>query len=124
MKRYRPGMMRWLGVLATAFVVSACGSGSTDLVRGAAEEFLAAASSGDDERACSLLTERAGQDCSTVDVPGGTVEEVHVWGDAAQVRTSSGDTLFLRELNSGWKVSGAGCKTVPDRPYECEVGGP
>ncbi|WP_309117432.1 hypothetical protein [Saccharothrix sp.] len=117
-------MLRWLGVLATAVVVSGCGSGSADLVRGAAEEFLAAASSGDSERACSLLTERARETCSTVDIPGGTVEDIAVWGDAARVRTSSGDTLFLRELSSGWRVSAAGCEPVPERPYSCEVGGP
>ncbi|XVV06397.1 hypothetical protein ACQPW3_13795 [Actinosynnema sp. CA-248983] len=117
-------MLRWLGVLATAVVVSGCGSGSADRVRGAAEEFLAAASSGNSERACALLTERAAADCSIVDILGGTVEDVAVWGDAARVRTSLGDTLFLRELSSGWRVSGAGCEQVPERPYSCEVGGP
>lgn len=124
MRRYRPRMVRWLGVLATAVVVSGCGSSSADMVRSAAEEFLAAASSGDGGRACSLLTERAREGCSSVDIPGGTVEDVAVWGDAAQVRTSSGDTLFLREMSSGWRVSGAGCEPVPERPYKCEVGGP
>ncbi|MFE2756458.1 hypothetical protein ACFXGA_31115 [Actinosynnema sp. NPDC059335] len=118
---------RWSAAAASAavLVASGCGPGSGDLVGRAVEDFTAAVSSGDADRACALLTDRAreGVDCSSLDVPGGAVESVEVWGDAAQVRTSR-DVLFLRELSSGWRVSGAGCESRGDRPYECEVGGP
>jgi hypothetical protein len=117
---------RWLSAVALpAVLVGGCGTGSDDLVRRAAEEFTAAVASGDTDRACELLTERAREDveCSALDVPGGTVEAVEVWGDAAQVHTSD-DVLFLRELTSGWRVAGAGCEPRGERPYSCEVGGP
>ncbi|WP_433271921.1 hypothetical protein ACQPZF_14470 [Actinosynnema sp. CS-041913] len=118
-------MARRLVLLATVLTVGGCGSGTGDLARRTADEFVSAVAAGDSARMCELLTERAKEDvdCSTVDIPGGTVEEVEVWGDAGRVRTSS-DTLFLRELSSGWRISGAGCEPVPDRPYSCEVGGP
>ncbi|XVS66845.1 hypothetical protein ACQPYE_12520 [Actinosynnema sp. CA-299493] len=119
--------IRWLPAVAlpVALVLGGCGTAADDPVRRAAEEFTAAVSAGDADRACGLLTERAREDveCSSLDVAGGTVEAVEVWGDAAQVRTSDG-VLFLRELTSGWRVSGAGCESRGERPYECEVGGP
>jgi hypothetical protein len=117
---------RWaLAVALPVLLASGCGSGTGDLARRAADEFTAAVASGDSERTCELLTERAreGVDCSSLDLPGGSVEAVEVWGDAARVRTSQ-DVLFLRELSSGWRVAGAGCESQGDRPYSCEVGGP
>ncbi|MEV8437687.1 hypothetical protein AB0425_09975 [Actinosynnema sp. NPDC051121] len=118
---------RWFPAVAlpAVLVLGGCGTGSDDLARRAAEEFTAAVSSGDSDRACDLLTERAREDvqCSSLDVQAGTVQSVEVWGDAAQVRTSDG-VLFLRELTSGWRVSGAGCEAQGERPYKCEVGGP
>jgi hypothetical protein len=126
---YRPAVIgfRWFPAVAlpAVLVLGGCGTGSDDLVRRAAEEFTSAVSSGDSDKACELLTERAREDveCSSLDVPAGTVRSVEVWGDAAQVRTSDG-VLFLRELTSGWRVSGAGCESQGERPYKCEVGGP
>ncbi|MEU4449609.1 hypothetical protein AB0K14_36650 [Actinosynnema sp. NPDC050801] len=118
---------RWLtaAVLPAVLALGGCGSGSGDLVTRTAEEFTAAVGSGAGDRACELLTERAREDveCSSLDLPGGSVESVEVWGDAAQVRTSE-DVLFLRELSSGWRVAAAGCTARGDRPYACEVGGP
>ncbi|MBW4722470.1 hypothetical protein [Saccharothrix obliqua] len=111
-------------LLLAAVLTSACGSGAADTARHAAEEFETAAATGSDH-ACALLTDRAREDvdCTALGVPTGAVVDVAVWGDAALVRTT-GDTLFLRELNTGWRVAAAGCRPVPDRPYECEVGGP
>ncbi|TQM79498.1 hypothetical protein FHX81_1806 [Saccharothrix saharensis] len=118
---------RWCAAVAlpAVLVLGGCGTGSDDLVRRAAEEFTAAVSSGDSDRACGLLTEKAREDveCSSLDVPGGTVRSVEVWGDAAIVRTSA-DVLFLRDVTSGWRVAGAGCESRGERPYRCEVGGP
>lgn len=118
---------RWCAAVAlpAVLVLGGCGTGADDLVRRAAEEFTAAVSSGDSDRACDLLTEKAREDveCSSLDVPGGTVESVEVWGDAAIVRTSD-DVLFLRDLTAGWRVAGAGCESQGERPYRCEVGGP
>ncbi|MFI9009305.1 hypothetical protein ACIGNX_18955 [Actinosynnema sp. NPDC053489] len=129
MRDRRPTMIgsRWwcAAALPVVLALGGCGAGSEDLVRGTAEEFTAAVASGEHDRACELLTERAreGVECSSLDVPGGAVRTVEVWGDAAQVRTSD-DVLFLREPAAGWRVSGAGCRSREERPYECEVGGP
>jgi hypothetical protein len=118
---------RWSAavVMPAVLVVGGCGSGSADLVEHAVRDFTEAVDSGDSDRACELLTQRAreGVDCSSLHVPGGSVESVEVWGDAAQVRTSQ-DVLFLRELSDGWRVAGAGCESQGERPYTCEVGGP
>jgi hypothetical protein len=56
-------------------------------------------------------------------LPGGEVREVHIWGDEAQVRLE-GDTLFLSETSSGWRVAAAACSPQPNQPYDCEVEGP
>lgn len=117
-------MIRWVVALAAVSAVGGCGSGAEDLAREAADGFTSAVSAGDADRACSLLTERAREDadCSSLDVPGGPVREVEVWGDAARAVTD-GDVLFLRETSAGWRVAGAGCVPRGERPYRCEVGG-
>ncbi|MCE6999123.1 hypothetical protein LZG04_30600 [Saccharothrix sp. S26] len=118
---------RWCAAVAlpAVLVLGGCGTSSDDLVRRTAEEFTSAVAAGDSDRACDLLTEKAREDveCSSLDVPGGAVRSVEAWGDAAQVRTSD-DVLFLRDVTSGWRVSGAGCRPQGERPYKCEVGGP
>jgi hypothetical protein len=36
----------------------------------------------------------------------------------------AGDTLFLDQTSTGWKISAAGCRlTSPDEPYDCELEG-
>ncbi|MGM1065132.1 hypothetical protein [Saccharothrix sp. Mg75] len=125
MRQLFPTAVRLAPLLTAALVASGCGSGTEDLVRRAAEDFTSAVSAGDSARACDLLTGQArdSTDCAALDVPGGPVEQVEVWGDAARVRTA-GDVLFLRELAVGWRVSGAGCEPRGEHPHECEVGGP
>jgi hypothetical protein len=53
-------------------------------------------------------------------VDGGEVTSVEVWGGDAQVRLA-GDTVFLTETTSGWRVTAAGCTSQGDAPYDCEV---
>jgi len=124
-RKRSPTAMRLGSLLIATLLVGGCGSGTEDLVRRAAQDFSSAVADGDGARACGLLTEQAREnaDCAALEVPGGPVEQVEVWGDAARVRTA-GDVLFLRELAVGWRVSGAGCEPRGDRPHECEVGGP
>ncbi|WP_232807343.1 hypothetical protein, partial [Geodermatophilus chilensis] len=55
-------------------------------------------------------------------LPGGDVEAVEVWGGAAQVRLG-GDTVFLTETPSGWRVTAAACEPRGELPYDCEVEG-
>ncbi|MGR6967724.1 hypothetical protein ACU610_25015 [Geodermatophilus sp. URMC 61] len=58
-----------------------------------------------------------------VPLPGGAVEAVEVWGGDAQVRLS-GDTVFLTETPSGWRVTAAACEPRGAMPYDCQVEGP
>jgi hypothetical protein len=124
------------GVLAggAALVVASAGCGTSPrdrAVRDAARSFSAAIGAGDGRAACAALTPKAaeslqsgGKSCAMeitgLDLPGGSVLQVRVWGDYAQVRLSS-DTLFLAEFPAGWMVSAAGCERRPGRPYDCEV---
>ncbi|MDU0287776.1 hypothetical protein [Saccharothrix longispora] len=124
MREYRPIVVRFGPLLSAVVLVGGCGSGTEDLVRQAAGDFAAAVAAGESARACDMLTEEAREDadCAALEVAGGEVEQVEVWGDAARVRLGD-DVLFLRELAVGWRISGAGCEPRGDRPHRCEVGG-
>jgi len=54
---------------------------------------------------------------------GGDVHGVQVWGGGAQAKVG-GDTVFLTETDSGWKVTAALCQPRGEAPYDCEVDGP
>jgi hypothetical protein len=58
-----------------------------------------------------------------VQLPGGEVSSVEIWGGDAQVRLGS-HTLFLTRTDTGWKVTAAGCQSRGQEPYDCEVDGP
>ena len=133
------GMLRKTLATACGLVViggtAACGAGERGSGASAvAAEFSAAVESGDAAAACAVLAPETvealvvseGEACEASlkveELPGGAVGEVQVWGDRAQVRTS-GDVLFLVELEDGWKVVAAGCEAQGERPYRCEVGG-
>jgi hypothetical protein len=55
-----------------------------------------------------------------VPLEGGEVESVEIWGGNAQVRLA-GDTLFLTETRTGWRVTAAACRSNGEAPYDCEV---
>lgn len=122
-----------LGVVAVG-AVAGCESAAEPEVTAAAEEFVAAAGE-DPAAACELLAPQvkdtietaSGKGCDEalkgIGLPGGEVRGAVVWGDNAKVTTAE-DTLFLRALRDGWRVTGAGCQPQGERPYDCEVGGP
>jgi hypothetical protein len=120
-------------VAMCASLASGCASGQREVgSKAAAVDFLAAMVEGDTRAGCALLATNtredlevsAGQPCSSalesVDIAGGEVDEVTVWGDRAQARASSG-TLFLVELATGWRVSAAGCTRADDGIYDCQL---
>ncbi len=90
---------------------------------------------GDPEARCDLLlpTTRAAleeqEQASCAEAIGnlplqsGAVREIQVWGGDAQVKVG-GDTVFLNETSSGWRVAAAACSPRADQPYDCEVEGP
>jgi hypothetical protein len=118
-----------LGVLLT----SGCASASRPDVQRVAAAFEDPA--GDPQGRCDLLApttlETLEADASApcadaigaIPLTGGAVRAVEVWGDGAQVRLA-GDTVFLVETGTGWKVTAAGCEPRGSAPYDCEVEGP
>jgi hypothetical protein len=109
---------------------SGCGAGQREAdSRSVAAGFLAAMGDGDTVAACALLADATREDLeyaegkpcapalASVDIAGGEVGEVSVWGDRAQAWTSTG-TLFLVQLAAGWRVTAAGCTPSGDG-YDC-----
>lgn len=111
-----------------------CSNSDTSAPSRTAEKFVASVQGGDGRAACALLTDQArtatqgmtDQPCAALVVDlqerGREVRRAQVWGDTAQVRIGS-DVLFLRRIDSVWRISAAGCSPRPHRPYDCEVQG-
>jgi hypothetical protein len=124
-------MLAGAGVLAA--LLSGCASASEPDVSTVATAFEDPA--GDPQARCDLLAPATlatfESDSSTScadaisDVPlqGGEVSAVEIWGGDAQVKLG-GDTLFLTQTDTGWKVTAAGCEPRGEAPYDCEVDGP
>ncbi|MGY1822673.1 hypothetical protein [Geodermatophilus sp. SYSU D00079] len=121
------------GALVAAVSLSGCADLQEQDVGGVAVAFEDPA--GDPAQRCALLApatlaaleSEASAPCvdaiEQVPLPGGGVEAVEVWGGNAQVRLG-GDTVFLAETVTGWKVVAAGCEPRAEAPYDCEVEGP
>ncbi|OLF13442.1 hypothetical protein BU204_27370 [Actinophytocola xanthii] len=114
-------------------VCAACGSSAGQTASSVAGRFLAAAEDADAGAACELLAPKTreelefGEDgpctatLASLGLPGGTVDEVEVWGDRARA-TGRTDTVFLVELGSGWRVAAAGCTPPEDETFDCLLG--
>ncbi|WP_436497292.1 hypothetical protein [Actinokineospora sp. HUAS TT18] len=120
--------MRPWGLLLGFVLVAGCSaSGEADATR-AARDFVSAVADGRTDAACALLAPRAAQDvdCQAAfaelgDL--GSVESAEVWGEGAKA-TAGSSVLFLHEFAAGWRVTGAGCRSHGEEPYDCAVGGP
>jgi hypothetical protein len=118
-----------------ALVLAGCGASDRgDVVSQVAARFLAATSTGDTSTACSLLTPQTRDDLTTSDgqacvdalpadrLPDAQISATEIWSDRAKVDTGAG-ALFLTEMDSGWRVSAAGCTPRGEsQPYRCVVG--
>jgi hypothetical protein len=119
-----------MGVLAAG--CTGCAAAAQSTVSDAAANFAAAVAGHDGVTACAMLTDAARRDTETfgrscaaqlAGLPDpGAVQQVEVWGDAAQARLA-GDTLFLLQFPDGWRVSAAACTPQGEAPYQCEVQG-
>jgi hypothetical protein len=106
-------------------------------VRSVTESFFAAIERHDDRAACSQLSEdtrtelesQEKQACrralDALDLKGGSVTRVQVFVTNAKADLSSGDSVFLDQGPSGWRLSAIGCEVQggkpADRPYDCEL---
>lgn len=107
-----------------------CGTGGQEAgATAAADRFVSSLDS--PRTACRLLApitvselESGGEPCAEalpdLKLPDGRPREATVWSERALVRTSS-DTLFLQRLDSGWRVTAAGCVPAEDVTYDCAV---
>jgi hypothetical protein len=96
---------------------------------------LAAVEARDGRAACRELTEEtrsslesaSGSACDKavleLDVEAGEVLDTSVSVVSAIVTASGGQSYFLDDTPSGWKVSALGCTPRAERPYDCEVEG-
>jgi hypothetical protein len=115
---------------AVALLLSGCSSAERPEVERVATTFEN--SSADAQERCDLLApstleqleEQLEKPCAEGigDVPleGGDVQGVEVWGGDAQVKLS-GDTVFLTQTATGWRVAAAVCTAQTEGPYDCEV---
>lgn len=126
-----PGFMR-AGVFLVLLAVSGCAPDSAGAAA-AAQDFRRAVAAGDASAACSMLRPKvrektaAGSSCEdqvkSLQFPGGgTVLRTETYGRNAMVEFDD-DTVFLTVSGSGWQITGAGCTSQGESPYDCEVGG-
>jgi hypothetical protein len=119
-------------VLLVPGALTGCQAAGEEPALRTASEFVTAVGS-DPARACELLApdtvealeslrpEGCQRALPDLDLPEAAVTDVRVWGDAAQARSGQ-DTLFLRELDDGWRVVAAGCQAQEGgEPYQCVV---
>ena len=127
--------LRSCGAVAVALMLlTGCGA-SPSPAKETATRFTAAVAQARWRQACGLLTPRtryeleqsAGSKCpkalSDEDLPrAGDVRGSSRFGTMAQVRFR-GDTVFVARFGKVWRVSAAGCRKVPDHPYDCTLEG-
>jgi hypothetical protein len=122
---------------AVAMLLLATGcNGSAEIgpVQDVTARFESALTDNDGPAACALLAAEAvrrlhdlrpegcAQALPTLALPASPPSSTQVWGDTAQVQTTT-DTVFLRRFPDGWRIIGAGCTPRDERPYQCKVDG-
>jgi hypothetical protein len=115
--------------------LSGCGSDPSVGPRQAAKGFASALVAGDGQAACAVLApatkseleQSSAKTCASAITEerlpeAGAVRRSTVYGSMAQV-SFTGDTMFVAQFKTGWKVMAAGCSPVPGHPYDCELQG-
>lgn len=130
---------RWAGFAVFACAVGLAGCGTLGEREAAASKaalrFEESVRRADGTRACADLAPRTRQELEQSAKTGcaeafreeqlsygGSVREVRVYGQQAQVVLDA-DTLFLSASPAGWKITAAGCAPRPRQPYQCQVKG-
>lgn len=115
---------------------AACGGSGPSAPAAVALGLHAAVAVGDGDAACALLAPATlrtlesdeGTDCADailrVNLPDAERESASdVFSGQARVVLDA-DTVFLAELEDGWRVVAAGCLARGDSPYDCALEGP
>ncbi len=123
-----------IAVGAAAVLLGGCARGSDESeIKQVTGRFATAVEQKDGQVACSQLTadtreeleSSEGEPCEkailSLEVRGSPVSRVRVDVTSASARLARGGTVFLDDTPAGWRISAAGCKPVPGRPYDCDV---
>jgi hypothetical protein len=129
---------RLVPAILAVLVLAGCGqSDDRAAVRRVTERFLAADEAKQGAVACGVLSSdtrkslesQDGKPCpqaiGSVSVSGGPVLEIQVAITSAKVDLASGESFFLSEQASGWRISALGCRptvTPTQTPFDCELG--
>jgi hypothetical protein len=127
----RPAVLA--AALLTLLAATACGATQdAPSAEQTAMRFATAASGGDAQTACGLLTrsavehlEESGKTCpQAVDEAGldrpGRPTGVEVWGSSALVGLAGGD-VYLTRVDDVWRVIAAGCTPHKASPADCDL---
>jgi hypothetical protein len=128
--------MRVRGVVIATLLLALAGcgrGGSEDAARDSVERFFAALERDDGRAACQELAPETasavaqdekkpcGDAVLSLGIASAPIDQVRVYVDAAQARLAGGDAVFLDETTAGWRISAAGCRPQPAKPYDCEL---
>ena len=118
--------------------VTACAQptdSDVDIAQATATAFYAALARGDGAAACQALAPQtraeveksAKSSCDTaISAAGlpaaGTIRSADTFGQGARVVLAN-DVVFLSRFGSDWKITAAGCKPQPGKPYDCDLEG-
>jgi hypothetical protein len=111
-------------MLVAPVALAGCGTGADErAARGSVSRFESAIAAKDGAAACHELSSKTSSSLESSEKkpceqailsaglkPSRAVRDASVWVTGAQVKLD-GDTLFLDDTATGWKISAAGCKS-------------
>ena len=133
----RPRVRVCLAAPLLAVALAGCAqSDDRATVQATTERFLRAYGSDQATIACAALSSdtrealesQEGRPCpqaiGSVELGGGPVVQVDVTVTSAKVDLAGGESVFLSEQASGWRISALGCRSAgapTDMPFDCEL---
>ena len=126
----------WPAMLAVLLLAGCGQSDDRAAVRRVTERFLTAYDAKQGAVACGVLgsdtrkslesekSEPCADAVGSIRVSGGPVRHVTVALTSAKVDLASGETFFLSEEASGWRISALACRpsaSPTDTPFDCEL---
>ena len=133
----RPRVRVCLAAPLLAVALAGCAqSDDRATVQATTERFLRAHGADQGAIACAALSSdtrealesQEGRPCpqaiGSVELGGGPVVQVDVTVTSAKVDLAGGESVFLSEQASGWRISALGCRSAgapTDMPFDCEL---